>query len=134
MIDIVTDVSDGENHSLCIRDGNLWAMGANQYGQLGDGSTSDRNSPVEVRSGVEKIAAGEWHSLFITTSGELWGMGNSDRGQLGFVCEAPEEEEPEPDPGNGDDENGEEPGEGVGERGYGVGGRGVGEGARCEGD
>src|SRR5690625_8008402 len=125
MIDIVTDVSDGENHSLCIRDGNLWAMGANQYGQLGDGSTSDRNSPVEVRSGVEKIAAGAWHSLFITTSGELWGRGNSDRGQLGVVSDAPGEQEPEPAPGNGEAENGEDPGAGGGEPGAGDGAPGA---------
>src|SRR5690625_190934 len=134
IMESVTDMSAGENHSLFIRDGNLWAMGANQYGQLGDGSTSDRNSPVEVRSGVEKIAAGEWHSLFITTSGELWGMGNSDRGQLGFVSEAPEEEEPEPDPGNGDDENGEDPGDGEGEPGDGDGEPGDGEGEPGDGE
>jgi len=39
----------GFTHSLAIMtDGSLWAWGANWYGQLGDGTTTDRWSPVPV--------------------------------------------------------------------------------------
>jgi alpha-tubulin suppressor-like RCC1 family protein len=32
------------NHSLALkRDGTVWAWGNNQYGQLGDGTTTQRN-------------------------------------------------------------------------------------------
>ena len=38
-------------HSLFIKsDGSLWAMGNNNYGQLGDGTTTQRSSPVQIVS------------------------------------------------------------------------------------
>ncbi len=42
-----------------------WAWGDNTYGQLGDGTNTDRNKPVQVinLSGVRAIAAGSNHSL-----------------------------------------------------------------------
>jgi hypothetical protein len=47
--------------------GSLWAMGDNQYGQLGDGTTNAKSlSPEQiVGSNVTAIAAGEYHTLFI---------------------------------------------------------------------
>ena len=34
----------GYAHSMVLKtDGNLWATGLNRYGQLGDGSNTDRN-------------------------------------------------------------------------------------------
>ena len=47
------------------QDMSLWAMGSNNVGQLGDGSNTDRSTPVKVvDSGVTTIA-GLSHSLFI---------------------------------------------------------------------
>jgi len=58
--------------------------GANQYGQLGDATTSDRHLPVRiVSSNVIAVAAGLYHSLFIKSDGTLWAMGANDHGQLG---------------------------------------------------
>lgn len=68
----------------------LWSAGLNNFGQLGDHSTSDSSDPVLVESGtlfsgplVGAIAAGDFHSLFTETGGSLWAMGRNDRGQLG---------------------------------------------------
>ena len=59
-------------------------MGSNSNGQLGDGSTTNRNSPVQVvASGVTQVAAGERHSLFLKSDGSLWAMGHNNHGQLG---------------------------------------------------
>ena len=82
----VTAVSAGGNHSLYVKsDGSLWAMGGNNYGQLGDGTTSNRNVPVQIESsGVIVVSAGGWHSLYIKSDESLWGMGSNGFGQLGF--------------------------------------------------
>ncbi len=39
----------GGYHSLFLKnDGSVWACGANGYGQLGDGTTTESHSPVQV--------------------------------------------------------------------------------------
>jgi len=58
--------------------GNLFAWGDNEYGQLGDGTRIDRDVPVPIDvdgKAVESVAAGYWHTLITTESGELYGMG-----------------------------------------------------------
>jgi len=78
-------VGAGAHHSLFINsDGNLWAMGQNSMGQLGDGSYNQTNLPEQiVAGGVTAAAAGAYHSLFLKNDGSLWVMGGNDFGQLG---------------------------------------------------
>jgi alpha-tubulin suppressor-like RCC1 family protein len=61
------------------------AWGDNDYGKLGDGSTTDRNTTVGVsnRSGVQAIALGDYHSLALKEDGTLWTWGRKAFGQLG---------------------------------------------------
>jgi alpha-tubulin suppressor-like RCC1 family protein len=81
----VTAIAAGGFHSLFLkRDGSLWAMGNNEYGQLGDGTTNNLNVPELIVAGnVTAIAAGGWHSLFLKSDGSLWAMGVDFYGQLG---------------------------------------------------
>jgi alpha-tubulin suppressor-like RCC1 family protein len=45
----VKTAGDGTNHSLGLKtDGTMWAWGANSYGQVGEGTTSDALSPVRI--------------------------------------------------------------------------------------
>ena len=79
-------ISAGGNHSLAIdADGNLWAWGENFIGQLGDGTTEDRFTPVRIMSGTvfQKISAGYHHNLAICVQGNLWAWGDNTHGQLG---------------------------------------------------
>lgn len=84
----ITQVAGGRDHSLVVTtDGELYAMGDNQYGQLGTGDHDPRNKPtlIEVGEGktVAQVVAGDYHSLVMTTEGELYAMGSNDYGQLG---------------------------------------------------
>jgi len=84
----VTAIAAGWVHSLFLKnDGSLWAMGDDEYGQLGDGiqrSNNRTNQPEQiVAGGVIAIAAGYRHSLFVKSDGSLWGMGWNFYGQLG---------------------------------------------------
>ena len=87
----VVAIAGGGDHSLFIKsDGSLWAMGLNNFGQLGDGTYGDNtayygtNQPEQiVSSNVVAIAAGGDHSLFLKSDGSLWAMGFNGLGQLG---------------------------------------------------
>jgi alpha-tubulin suppressor-like RCC1 family protein len=74
-----------EGYSLFLMsDGSMWAMGNNDYGQLGDGTFNQTNRPEQiVANNVTAIAAGLGHSLFLKSDGSLWGMGYNEYGQLG---------------------------------------------------
>jgi hypothetical protein len=76
--------SGGERHTLAVRsDGTLWAWGFNGNGQLGDGTTVSRYSPVQIGSAFAAVAAGASHSLGLHDNGELWAWGENYYGQLG---------------------------------------------------
>jgi alpha-tubulin suppressor-like RCC1 family protein len=82
----VVAIAAGASHSLFLKsDGSLWAMGANNNGQLGDGTFNNTNRPEEiVTNNVVAIAAGNNHSLFLKSDGSLWGMGYNVQGDLGI--------------------------------------------------
>lgn len=74
----------GQSHSLILKpDGTLWSFGDNFYGQLGDGTRTDRLNPVKVMSDVKWAAAGNRHTLAVKKDGSLWAFGDNSYGQLG---------------------------------------------------
>ena len=89
--DIVA-ISAGNNHSLALKsDGSLWTWGYNYYGQLGDGTTTQRNTPVQVKgvggsgnlTNIVDVSAGDIHSIAVKSDGSLWSWGYNGNGQLG---------------------------------------------------
>jgi len=77
----------GENHSvMVVDDGSLWTWGINNYGQLGDGTQTDRLKPVKV-VGLDNIvaaAAGYLHTIALQADGTVWTWGANSYGQLGL--------------------------------------------------
>ena len=81
----VLSFATGRAHSaMVLADGSLWTFGKNDRGQLGDGNTTNRTSPVRiVEANVSEVAAGYGYTLFLKTDGSVWGMGRNHNGQLG---------------------------------------------------
>jgi alpha-tubulin suppressor-like RCC1 family protein len=76
----------GDYHSVAIMsDGTVFSWGANWYGQLGDGTRSNRFDPVPVArlNDVATLAAGGRHTLAVLEGGSVWSWGKNDYGQLG---------------------------------------------------
>ncbi|MFD2330935.1 S-layer homology domain-containing protein [Cohnella sp. GCM10020058] len=80
-------VSGGNHHALALdADGNLWAWGKNNYGQLGDGTTTsgglphkiafaDGGTPVSITS----VTAGYEHSFALDNAGRIWAWGGGQK-------------------------------------------------------
>ena len=66
--------------------GTVWSWGSNGNGRLGDGTTTDRSSPVSVLGGFTdwvQISVGLRHTLGIRTNGTIWSWGQNTDGRVG---------------------------------------------------
>ena len=84
----ITAIAAGGSHSMAIDSaGDVWAWGRNNIGQLGDGTYTQRNTPIQITAlsdkGITAIAAGGSHSMAIDSNGDVWAWGLNDYGQLG---------------------------------------------------
>lgn len=91
-------IAAGTAHSLAIdSSGQLYTWGYNDYGQLGDNSTTGSRTAINLSAAefvggvanplygkhIQSIAAGYSHSLAIDSSGQLYAWGLNSSGQLG---------------------------------------------------
>ncbi|AEC02968.1 fimbrillin family protein [Parasphaerochaeta coccoides] len=90
----VEAVSAGTYHTMILKKNReLWAVGNNQSGQLGDNTQTTRSSPVQVKAStilndfmidVEAVSIWDYHTIILKKNGTLWATGNNSSGQLGI--------------------------------------------------
>src|SRR5690554_5860701 len=83
-----TSIISGDYHSVALgSDGNAYAWGYNTRGQLGDGTNTESNTPVQVQApaGVTftSVSAGDLHSVALGSDGNAYAWGYNFYGQLG---------------------------------------------------
>lgn len=74
------------------QDGTVWAWGYNGLGQLGNGTTTNTSTPVQVKdpsgtgylNGIQHISGGKNCSFAIKSDGTVFGWGYNDTNQLGI--------------------------------------------------
>jgi alpha-tubulin suppressor-like RCC1 family protein len=74
----VAQVFAGAKHTLVLKkDGTLWGWGDNWDGQLGNGTTEPRSSPVQVGRNNDwaSVSVGREHTVALKSDGTLWGWG-----------------------------------------------------------
>lgn len=94
---VVTKIAAGYNTTCAIAEAQAYCWGENTYGQVGDGSTTHRRSPVAVNTGgvlankyIVDIAVGKSFACVIASTvssslgkGRIYCWGRADEGQLG---------------------------------------------------
>jgi alpha-tubulin suppressor-like RCC1 family protein len=87
-----TKVVTGFYHTCALTsEGTVMCWGDNEYGQLGDGTTTNRSAPVAVNglSHVTALTAGDYHTCALTDGGLVACWGRNQEGQLGLGDAAP---------------------------------------------
>ncbi len=81
----VTAIATGGYHTLALMaDGSIRSWGLNANGQLGDLTTDNRATPVNVVGpAASSVVAGNNHSLMLRSDGSIWAWGSNGQGQLG---------------------------------------------------
>jgi alpha-tubulin suppressor-like RCC1 family protein len=88
----VRQIACGYYHNIAIQqDWTVWAWGYNGQGQLGYGTTTQYNLPIQVKGPNDKgyltdivaVAAGNQHSVALTGDGHVLTWGGNTYGQLG---------------------------------------------------
>jgi len=82
----IAGLAAGFGHNLALNtDGNLWAWGYNESGQLGNGTNINRSTPIHIGTSNDwaAVATGDAHSIALKTDGSLWSWGFNRESQLG---------------------------------------------------
>ncbi|MCF7924787.1 MAG: hypothetical protein K9L64_06775, partial [Candidatus Izimaplasma sp.] len=90
--DKVTSLSIGMHHVLALTENNqLFAWGRNDYGQIGNNSTVDVETPLNITNVfnlnddvISEIHSGYHHNLIMTNTGKTYVWGGNQEGQLGI--------------------------------------------------
>ncbi|PKQ37283.1 MAG: hypothetical protein CVT59_08580 [Actinobacteria bacterium HGW-Actinobacteria-1] len=80
------DVDGWWYHGVGVKaDGTAWAWGLGLYGQLGNGSSAEIDSPIRIGTASDwvEVKAGKGQTIGLRSDGTVWGVGRNVEGQLG---------------------------------------------------
>jgi alpha-tubulin suppressor-like RCC1 family protein len=79
-------ISSGSHHSLFIRNGALYAMGENLYGQLGIADKNEALTPVKVGAANNFVSVStiNYTTVALRQDGSLWATGFNNYGEVGI--------------------------------------------------
>ena len=80
-------MSAGRGHIIVLyENGEIWGLGNNFFGQLGDGTNTNRQVPVKISFDQElvvDIATGSDYTILLTDEQRIYTFGDNSYGQLG---------------------------------------------------
>ncbi|MGL5890415.1 MAG: RCC1 domain-containing protein, partial [Bacteroidia bacterium] len=79
-------IDGGNGHAIILdQTGQVWTIGRNNYGQLGDSSLTNNAIPKKVKqlTNIKTVSRGYDHSIAIDSSGNLYLWGRNNYGQIG---------------------------------------------------
>lgn len=82
----IIEISAGNEYFMALdKSGNVWTWGNNEYGQLGDGTYTNKEEPVKVTTidNIKHISAGGMFAMALKQDGTIYTWGENVRGQLG---------------------------------------------------
>lgn len=84
----IVAIAAGQDHSCALTNyGGVKCWGSNANRKLGDGTSTNRPTPVDVvgvSNGIIKIATGSYHTCALDSAGGVKCWGSNNDGQLGF--------------------------------------------------
>ena len=86
---VASSTADSNNTFVIGSDGKVYGAGCNNYGQLGDGTTTDRTTPVAMLGidgttiKAKQVVSGAGTTVVLTQDGKVYTVGNNSDGQLG---------------------------------------------------
>jgi hypothetical protein len=85
VLDGAQSIAQGNGYALAVvkSDGTLWTAGWNDYGMLGDGGNTDRDTLAQVLDGAQAAAVGGFVTAVLLSDGSVWTAGQDNMGQLG---------------------------------------------------
>ena len=86
----IVQIAAGDAHAAALADdGTVFTWGGNGQGPLGDGTTTQKTSPIALPASafsnktITKITAGWSHTLALASDGTVFAWGRGDKGQIG---------------------------------------------------
>lgn len=73
----------GSNTLFYVDGGDLYSVGYNSFGKLGDGTVRNRVTAAKIMSDVASVSTGETHTLVVDRYGNLYGFGDNSYSEMG---------------------------------------------------